>query len=294
MDVDSENGDSDGPENPESPAVPDVEEGPVHRPLIRATLPRPEGQKDARTPPEFTVRQAGGRGGNRPGNAQFRGGTNNSRGRQHSGGGQGGNGHRPFGGTRFAGARSGQGQGQGQGEGRAATSVRSAAASGRRRPQALTLAASLSTVISALSVLECPPEVSGGNMLRFPALPFVVVILFVQGAAQVENAQVQPDRRQPADRQDPGRDVLRCSSRSSSSRRGCPDVRGSSPVLRSSRAPKSKRGRSRSPATTTRRPAGRGPARSGPFLIEGATPQRHARRPDPSSCARIATPPCRR
>ena len=117
MDVDSENGDSDGPENPESPAAPDVEEGPVHRPLIRATLPRPEGQKDARTPPEFTIRQAGGRGGNHPGNAQFRGGTNNSRGRQHSGGGQGGNGHRPFGGTRFAGARSGQGQGQGQGRG---------------------------------------------------------------------------------------------------------------------------------------------------------------------------------
>jgi hypothetical protein len=100
---------------PEDPAVRDVEDGPVHRPLIRATLPRPEGQKDARTPPEFTIRQSGGRGGNQ-GNAQFRGGNN--RGRQRGGGGQGGNGHRPFGGgTRFAGSRPGPGQGQGRGQG---------------------------------------------------------------------------------------------------------------------------------------------------------------------------------
>ena len=54
------------------PRVVDVEEGPVHRPLIRATLPRPEGQKDARPLPEFTVRQSGGRGGNNAGNQQFR------------------------------------------------------------------------------------------------------------------------------------------------------------------------------------------------------------------------------
>src|SRR5688500_13644613 len=40
-----------------------AEDGPVHRPLIRATLPRPEGQKDARPLPEFTIRQNGGRGG---------------------------------------------------------------------------------------------------------------------------------------------------------------------------------------------------------------------------------------
>jgi hypothetical protein len=110
MDVDDH--DADIPELPEG-AAPEVEDGPVHRPLIRATLPRPEGQKDVRTPPEFTVRQSGGRGGNQAGNSQFRG--NNNRGRQRSG--QGGNGHRPFGGggTRFAGARSGQGQGRGQG-----------------------------------------------------------------------------------------------------------------------------------------------------------------------------------
>ena len=94
--------------------VRDVEDGPVHRPLIRATLPRPEGQKDARTPPDFTIRQSGGRGGNNA-NANFRGGGNaRTRPRGH-----GGNGHRPHGGQgggRFAGARPGQG-GQGRGQG---------------------------------------------------------------------------------------------------------------------------------------------------------------------------------
>ena len=40
----------------------DDEEGPVHRPLIRASLPRPEGQPPpARPAPEFTIRQPGGR-----------------------------------------------------------------------------------------------------------------------------------------------------------------------------------------------------------------------------------------
>jgi|SRR5438093_771665 len=40
----------------------DVEEGPVHRPLIRATLPRPEGQPPPTRPaPEFTIRNPGGR-----------------------------------------------------------------------------------------------------------------------------------------------------------------------------------------------------------------------------------------
>jgi hypothetical protein len=39
------------------------EEGPVHRPLIRATLPRPEGQPPPqRQTPDFTIRQPGGRG----------------------------------------------------------------------------------------------------------------------------------------------------------------------------------------------------------------------------------------
>ena len=39
------------------------DDGPVHRPLIRATLPRPEGQAPERKPPDFTMRQPGGRGG---------------------------------------------------------------------------------------------------------------------------------------------------------------------------------------------------------------------------------------
>jgi hypothetical protein len=43
---------------------PPADEGPVHRPLIRATLPRPQGDAPpARPIPEFTVRQSGGRGG---------------------------------------------------------------------------------------------------------------------------------------------------------------------------------------------------------------------------------------
>ena len=40
----------------------DDEEGPVHRPLIRASLPRHEGQQPPQRPlPEFTIRQPGGR-----------------------------------------------------------------------------------------------------------------------------------------------------------------------------------------------------------------------------------------
>lgn len=41
------------------PALPD-DDGPVHRRLIRATLPRPEGQAPERKEPEFTIRQPGG------------------------------------------------------------------------------------------------------------------------------------------------------------------------------------------------------------------------------------------
>ncbi|MGE3842439.1 MAG: hypothetical protein AB7I50_12710 [Vicinamibacterales bacterium] len=39
------------------------DEGPVHRRLIRATLPRPEGQVPVRPIPEFTIRQPGSRNG---------------------------------------------------------------------------------------------------------------------------------------------------------------------------------------------------------------------------------------
>jgi hypothetical protein len=76
-----------------------AEEGPVHRPLIRATLPRPEGQKDARPLPEFTVRHSG----NRPGNGNYR----EARGNRAGGGGP-----RNHGGHRFGGPR-GNGRGPG-------------------------------------------------------------------------------------------------------------------------------------------------------------------------------------
>ena len=80
-----------------------AEDGPVHRPLIRATLPRPEGQKDARPLPEFTIRQNGGRGGHN----QFRG----DRMKMRAANAMGGNGNRPHGGSRFQGGRPGGGRG---------------------------------------------------------------------------------------------------------------------------------------------------------------------------------------
>jgi hypothetical protein len=89
---------------PQPPLVEDqpAVDGPVHRPLIRATLPRPEGQKDARPVPDFTVRHSPGRGaghGNMGGN--FRGERMRMRG--GNGNGHGGpNGNRS-GGTRFHG-----------------------------------------------------------------------------------------------------------------------------------------------------------------------------------------------
>jgi hypothetical protein len=52
------------PEQPEQDeaAERDEDEGPVHRPLIRAALPRHEGQPPPTRPiPEFTIRQPGGR-----------------------------------------------------------------------------------------------------------------------------------------------------------------------------------------------------------------------------------------
>jgi hypothetical protein len=105
---------SDGDIEDGGPPSGDLEDGPVHRPLIRATLPRPEGQKDVRNPPDFTIRQAGGRGQS-GGNQQFRGGGGNARARMR--GNPQSNGHRTQGGHgRFAGARPGQG-GQARGQG---------------------------------------------------------------------------------------------------------------------------------------------------------------------------------
>ena len=95
-----------GDEGRDDERDPGLEEGPVHRPLIRASLPRPEGQQPpARPIPEFTIRQPTGRqnrfrprgphrGGGQPGNF-FQGGGGNrsngnfagpSRGPRHGGG----------------------------------------------------------------------------------------------------------------------------------------------------------------------------------------------------------------
>jgi hypothetical protein len=86
---------ADGADNNGSAEEPLEEDGPVHRPLIRASLPRPEGQQPpARPIPEFTIRQPAGRPGGR------------FRPRHQRGGGQQG---QPFGGNRgngnFAGPR---------------------------------------------------------------------------------------------------------------------------------------------------------------------------------------------
>ena len=55
----------DSDHEPEEPEVNgNLEDGPVHRPLIRATLPRPEGTPPPTRPaPEFTIRQPTGRQG---------------------------------------------------------------------------------------------------------------------------------------------------------------------------------------------------------------------------------------
>ncbi|MBW8894577.1 MAG: hypothetical protein JF613_00090 [Acidobacteria bacterium] len=106
-------------DDPESPAEepndpqPDVEEGPVHRPLIRAQLPRIEGQKEERRLPEFTIRQRGG-------NGHFRGDSRMKQNRHAGNGpaGNGANGNRTHGGPRFAGPRPAGGSGRGpQGRG---------------------------------------------------------------------------------------------------------------------------------------------------------------------------------
>jgi uncharacterized membrane protein YgcG len=86
------------------------DEWPVHRPLIRATLPRPEGHVPERKEPDFTMRAPGRFDGQRNGQRHGRGGQ---RGRQaqgqfgggQSGGGQFGGGQRQGGG--FQGERNG-------------------------------------------------------------------------------------------------------------------------------------------------------------------------------------------
>ena len=78
---------------------PREDDGPVHRRVIRATFPRPEGQVPERREPEFTIRQPGARGrgdvdGNRVG---YR--SNSGRNQRHGqSGGSGNFGARPHGG----------------------------------------------------------------------------------------------------------------------------------------------------------------------------------------------------
>jgi hypothetical protein len=114
---------------PDAEAEPEAEaaeqpddEWPVHRPLIRATLPRPDGQAPERKAPDFTIRQSGrfDRNGNRRsqrahGQSRF--------GSSRSGAGHGPSGHGqrhgnrpgPQGGQRGGGRPSGHGRGQGRG-----------------------------------------------------------------------------------------------------------------------------------------------------------------------------------
>ena len=94
------------PHEDEAPPVSDMEEGPFHRRLIRATLPRPEGQKEVRQVPDFTMRS----------NGPFRGDRSKMRG-PGSGNGA-GNGARCFAGG-HQGAPGGRGpNGQSRGNGR--------------------------------------------------------------------------------------------------------------------------------------------------------------------------------
>ncbi|MEX1129677.1 MAG: hypothetical protein WD227_02895 [Vicinamibacterales bacterium] len=85
-------------EAPAPASVPPVEEGPIHRRLIRAQLPRPEGQKEVRQVPDFTIRS------NNNGRGHFRGmrgGTGQPDGNGH------GAGNRPPG-RRFGGGNPGR------------------------------------------------------------------------------------------------------------------------------------------------------------------------------------------
>lgn len=93
-----------------SEAEGDRDEWPVHRPLIRATLPRPEGQTPERKAPDFTFRPAGGRF-DTPRNGQ----RHRHRPMRHAQGQPSGQGR--FGGGSGQGQRQGAGHGQGQGQG---------------------------------------------------------------------------------------------------------------------------------------------------------------------------------
>jgi hypothetical protein len=101
---------------PEQEPVAAAEDGPVHRRLIRATLPRPEGQPQDWKNPDFTIRQpGGGRGGGFEGNRNGhrppgRGGRRPARPQGSTPGPQ-----TRFGGERRGSTRQGSGQPHGQG-----------------------------------------------------------------------------------------------------------------------------------------------------------------------------------
>ena len=105
----------DAPES-EPPSESSTDDGPFHRRLIRATLPRPEGQKETRQVPDFTIRQNGGRGNGFRAGSRMRG-PQGGRGPSGMGGGQGrgpGGGGRPrrFGdGNASGGGQNGPGRG---------------------------------------------------------------------------------------------------------------------------------------------------------------------------------------
>jgi len=85
----------------------EIEEGPVHRPLIRAQLPRVEGQKEERRLPEFTIRQRGN--GHFRGDARMKPHRHGGNGHQGNGG---ANGNRAQGNSRFGRGQSGRAGGQ--------------------------------------------------------------------------------------------------------------------------------------------------------------------------------------
>jgi hypothetical protein len=91
---------------------PVIDEGPVHRPLIRAQLPRIEGLKIERQAPEFTIRQHSGRGGSSRGSNVHTSGRNTN-----SMGGGGANGGSRFGRGPHRGGGRGPNQGFGRGPG---------------------------------------------------------------------------------------------------------------------------------------------------------------------------------
>jgi len=127
----------------EAPAGGDESDNwPVHRPLIRAQLPRPEGHVPERKAPDFTFRPGGGKfdpnrdanrngqrhRGHRPGRQAHGGGQSSGQGPSRFGGGQRGPGGQGGGGPHGqrhgnrsgqggGGGRPGQGQGQGQSRG---------------------------------------------------------------------------------------------------------------------------------------------------------------------------------